>query len=155
MLEFRMDSDELLRLALRRLLHGTPEKPGGAPERRREVARRAGVSPDNLYQVAAATMLPSGVPRSVGRELRLKLDEAYPNWLDELRDDLAKAEAPRPGGTAATPSVREALEVIRERLKDLDIGRAENVGEALKLMAKVPDSDRAFEQAVVLLTAIK
>lgn len=144
-----MDSDELLRVALRRLLHGTPGKPGGVPERRREVARRAGVSPDNLYQVAAGTMLPSGVPRSVGRELRLKLDEAYPTWLDGIGDGQPQATVEQ---SNATPSVRDALLSIRTRLMEMSGADVERAAEALKLMAIVPDSERAFEEVVRLLS---
>jgi hypothetical protein len=151
-LEFRMHSDELLRAGVRRLLHATPDKPAGEPARRREVARLAGCSPDNLYQVAAATLLPSGVPRSVGRELRLKLDETFPGWLDGLGEE---EEAGPAAASTGAPSLREALQTIRDRLSQAGSDTSEHVGEALKLMAKVPDSDRAIEHALTLLNSIR
>jgi hypothetical protein len=54
---------------------------------------------------------------------------------------------------AELPSVRLALMTIRNQLVLLPSDQADAAGEALKLMAKVPDSGRAFEHAVNLLTS--
>lgn len=66
--------------SLRRLLHATKRLPGGSPARRRYVAEIAGCNPDNLYQVARGIRLKSGRPRALGRDVREKLDAAFPGW---------------------------------------------------------------------------
>lgn len=152
LLEMHMHSDDMLRAALRRLLRATDQQPAGSPERRREVARIAGLNPDNLYQVASGVLLPSGAPRSVGRPMRLKLDAAFPDWLDGI------GEAEKPAATSSEsrpPTVRESLLVIRERLSSAAVEDRRAAAEALQLMAKAPDSDIAFEQTVSLLSGLK
>lgn len=78
--------------ALRQLLHATQTRPGGDPERRRLVADAAGCNPDNLYQIAAGVLLPSGKPRSLGRETREKLDAAFPGWRDAAQHQSLGSE---------------------------------------------------------------
>jgi hypothetical protein len=100
MLELVMDQEVT---ALRRLLQATAEHPAGTPERRRFVAERAGCSADNLYQVAKGILLDSGKPRGVGRELRQRLDAAFPHWLDAI------ASVNEPSPAYAVPDLAEQL----------------------------------------------
>lgn len=75
-----------------------------------------------------------------------------PNWRSEDQAaPLTKAgEAP-----VAPVDLRQALTVIRNQLVHGQGDQNELIGEALKLMAAVPDSDRAFDRAVSLLDSIK
>ena len=45
------------------------------------VAEQAEVSAENLSQILAGTLLPSGNPRGIGARLKVKLTQAYPGWL--------------------------------------------------------------------------
>lgn len=54
---------------------------GDTARRRMEVAAKIGANEQTLYQIANGIPLKSGKARSVGRELRAKLDEHYPSWL--------------------------------------------------------------------------
>lgn len=151
MLEFRMHSDELLRAGLRRLLHATPEKPAGEPARRREVARAAGVSADNLYQIAMARPLDSGLPRSVGRTVREKIEEAFPDWLEGLSEESVE-QPPNVGHAVA--SVRDALRIISDRLLRGTSAQRERAADALMLLAKAPDSPLIFEDAADVISSL-
>ena len=148
-----MYSDELLRAGVRRLLHGTPDRPEGLPGKRREVALVVGCSPDNLYQVAKPVYLPSGKPRSVGRTLNDLITEAIPDWLDgiaEYADEMNWATHEMAG-----PSMKASLGAIRSQLIGAPKDGKEKVSEALRLLALSPDSDGAFEEALSLLSALR
>lgn len=47
---------------------------------RRAVAQAIGANEQTLYQIIAGVPLPSGAPRGVGRNLRQRLDSAFPGW---------------------------------------------------------------------------
>lgn len=82
--------------------------------------------------------------------MRDKLDAAFPDWLNGGAAELHHA----PGSSENSEQrVRKALGIIRQQLASLSGRDSEEIAEALKLLARVPDSDRAFEQAVSLLTA--
>lgn len=87
----------------------------------------------------------------MGRDTRLKLDAAYPGWLDGLEETAAGAQD---DSTGIEPSIREALHAIRNRLLQARGDVSEAIGDALRLMAQVPDSDRAFDEALKLLSEI-
>lgn len=70
--------------ALLALLKASPKHPTGTPERRRWVADQAGVSADNLYQVARGIPLASGRRRQLGRDVKERLSAAFPGWLDTV-----------------------------------------------------------------------
>jgi hypothetical protein len=62
-----------------------------------EVARRARVSPDNLWQILHGTPLPSGNPRGVGNQLAQKLERAFgkaAGWMDVASEDIPSTLAP-------------------------------------------------------------
>lgn len=69
-------SDPLVE-ALTRLCGGTER---AAKARRQEVAERLEVNEQTLYQIIKGIKLESGRPRTVGRELREKLDRHFPGW---------------------------------------------------------------------------
>jgi hypothetical protein len=103
LLEWSMDHELQ---ALLTLLRATAEHPTGTPERRRQVAELAGVSADNLYQVARGILLASGRPRRLGRDVKERLDAAFPGWLD-LNDRPVTSTLDLPTGTSAqVPLVR-------------------------------------------------
>lgn len=54
------------------------------------VAELAGVSAENLKQIVAGTLLPSGQPRGVGPTLQRKLDAAYVGWADAMAPALPR-----------------------------------------------------------------
>lgn len=47
-----------------------------------EVADRAHVNAQNLWQILTARPLESGKPRGVGPNLRARLTSAYPHWME-------------------------------------------------------------------------
>lgn len=47
----------------------------------KEVAAKADLNPQTVYQVYNGVQLPSGNPKGVGPEMRRKLTAAFPNWL--------------------------------------------------------------------------
>lgn len=72
------DSDERMRAALERLCGGPKN-----PLRRKEVASLLGVHEQTLYQVIAGVReSKTGKPKSIGKQLREKLDAKFPAWLD-------------------------------------------------------------------------
>lgn len=53
------------------------------------VARRTGLSAENIKQILKGVPLPSGNPRGVGPGLRKSLSEHFPNWLDKPTSQVA------------------------------------------------------------------
>jgi len=109
-----MDEIDPLVAALIRLC----EKEGGF----KQVADRAKVSPDNLWQIVNSIKLPSGNPRGVGPRLREKLSSAYPEWL--------VSGSPR-GGTS-TESLIDTLQDWRLQASS----KSQEVIDQLTLLAK-------------------
>lgn len=70
--------------------------------------------------------------------------------------DLLEKAAPPKKATPVPgiPPLRQALTAIRNQLAHGSADQSERAGEALKLMAKVPDSERAFEEALRILVDI-
>lgn len=67
-----MDTDPYV-AALRALCHRVGEH--------KAVAREAGISADNLWQILNGTKLPSGNARGVGPSVRKALSAKYPDWM--------------------------------------------------------------------------
>lgn len=81
--------------------------------------------------------------------MRAKLDAAFPDWLNSGGAELHQQPV---SSEHSELRVRKALGIIRQQLAAISGQNSEEVAEALKLLALVPDSDRAFEQAINLLT---
>jgi phage repressor protein C with HTH and peptisase S24 domain len=67
------------------------------------VAKQAGVSADNLYQILAGVLLDSGKPRGVGPRLREKLTKAYPTWMSSVASIAAEPQASYNGDEITIP----------------------------------------------------
>lgn len=85
---------------------------------RKQVALAIGANDQSLYQIATGkTDSKTGRPKSVGRRLRERLDEAFPGWLAEEEPSGETSER-QPNQSDATPaaiaSVLEALRVSAE-----------------------------------------
>lgn len=133
------------------------------------LARNPGTRPADLARLAGVSTASvadwmSGTTKSMKPEPARKLalhfgcDQVWlmtgvgdPSWRGEAGSEQPVA-AP---GTRANITLRAALEVVREHLARGGQDQTEKAGEALRLMATVPDSDRAFEQAVSVLSSIK
>lgn len=74
MLERAMDTTDPFVRALQRLC----EKVGGHDA----VAARIGANGQSIYQIVSERKLPSGNPKGVGPALRIKLTQAFPDWLN-------------------------------------------------------------------------
>jgi len=72
-----------------------------------------------------------------------------PNW----REGDGPNEAPTPPPEPVT--IRQAVTVIQKILMNGNDAQNEKIGEALKLLAQLPDSPRALEQVVAQLSALK
>ncbi|RZJ12181.1 MAG: hypothetical protein EOP39_04285 [Rubrivivax sp.] len=122
-----------------------------------DIARIAGVS------TASVSDWMSGQTKSMKPEPARRLSEHFScdqNWLmtgigspswgggEPALLKIMRAAS----GSSTPPDVRQALTIIRNQLVHAQGDQTDLIGEALKLMAKVPDSDRAFEQAVALLS---
>lgn len=75
-------------LAVAALASLVKNTPGG----RHAVAAAIGANEQTLYQILAGIPLRSGRPRTVGRDLREKLDKAFPGWFDETESMEAAHE---------------------------------------------------------------
>jgi hypothetical protein len=87
-----MDSIDPIVQALQRLV----AKEGGEAA----VAAEIHSSKATIWQIVNGTKLESGRPRSVGRDLRERLDRRYPGWFDEAveqREPRAKPDTPGAG----------------------------------------------------------
>jgi hypothetical protein len=85
LLESRMHRKDVGRARLEQL---SREEHGYA-----NVARIAGVSADNLWQILNNTPLPSGRPRGLGDQLAEKLERAFgkpPGWFDQPVSEVAE-----------------------------------------------------------------
>lgn len=122
--------------ALRRLLRATPQRPGGDPQRRKMVAERAGVSPDNLYQVCKQIKLESGRPRMLGRDVRERLDAAFPGWADENPQHRTAEPAPV---YQNPPPLRASLPVVLGALTALPPTRWASVRAQLDMLVTHPE----------------
>jgi transcriptional regulator with XRE-family HTH domain len=132
------------------------------------LARQGGVRPADIARIAGVSTASvsdwmTGATKSMKPEPARRLSAHFgcdqnwlmtgigaPNWTDSrvVAPDGGVADHFRPKQTA-----REALATIRN-LMVMSSSDNEALGEALKLMAKVPDSDRAFEQAASLLESL-
>lgn len=129
--------------------------------------RRPGVKPVELSRIAGVSSASvsdwmTGATKTMKPEPARRLSVAFgcdQNWLMTGIGVPAWKDAPQINAEGAPPeerpTSRQALASIRQLLLKGTHEQNERVGEALKLMAAVPDSDRAFEQAVSLLTSIK
>lgn len=122
-----------------------------------DLARVAGVS------TASVADWMNGTTKSMKPEPARRLSAQYgcdQNWLMSGvgSADWATGSGGDEDSTAAAvgrPTVDVALRAIRAHLERGTLDQNEAAGDALKLLAKVPDSDRAFEQALAALTAIR
>lgn len=58
----------------------------------RGVAMEIGASAENLSQILAGTLLPSGAPRGVGPGLQRKLERRYPGWANDKSNSAPQDE---------------------------------------------------------------
>lgn len=131
------------------------------------LARREGTRPADIARIAGVSTASvadwmSGATKSMKPDPARRLSASFgcdQNWLmtgigtPAWSDAVAAEVAPDVEHLQPKVSTREALSTIRNLLTLSAADHAE-IGEALKLMAKVPDSDRAFEQALALLSAL-
>ena len=122
--------------ALRRLVHASPAHPTGHPKRRQYVAERAGVSADNLYQICKAVKLRSGRPRMLGRDVRERLDAAFPGWSDDISPKGVTEPCP---AYSAAPSLAVALPVVLDAIVSLPPVRWASVRAQLDMLAAHPE----------------
>lgn len=130
--------------------------PGTRPA---DVARAAGVS------AASVADWMGGATKSMKPEPARKLSTHFgcdQNWLmtgigsPAWHSGIAgEGSAQRLASTRSSPTLREALTIVREHLSRGDNEQLAKAGDALKLMATVPDSDRAFEQALASLETLE
>lgn len=77
-----------------------------------------------------------------------------PNWL--ATGELPMLDASADGRDVEDQeSIRRALQVLRNQLVHGVGNQSENAAAALALLAKVPDSDRAFEDALIAMLAVR
>jgi hypothetical protein len=88
----------------------------------KNVADKAKVSADNLWQIINGTKLPSGNPRGVGPGLRGKLSAAYPDWLTPRQSLPPVIKSPAPPIAATVLAMAEAVSYLStaERAELLD-----------------------------------
>jgi hypothetical protein len=109
---------------------------GDSPARRREVAKKIGASEQGLYQIVNGIPLKSGKPRSIGRDLRAKLDQHYPNWL---------------AASGALPSVALQLRETRPTQYAARASSSEQMSKKLAAqLALVPEGQRRHAFAAAL-----
>ena len=72
----------------------------------KSVARRSGLSPNNLWQIINGTRLKSGEPRGIGPETRRKLSTAYPGW------NASEPVAPEPARPFDTRALQDDFDQI-------------------------------------------
>lgn len=115
------------------------------------VAHVLRVNDQSLYQIAAGVRLPSGKPRGIGRQLREKLDEAYPHWLDAgdppepVNATVAisgVAATGQAGPVTASVTPEQTVERLAQLLDGLDADALQRAREALALLGGAPDSER-------------
>lgn len=84
---------------------------GDTAERRREIAEVIGANEQSLYQIVRGIPLSSGKKRTVGRELREKLDAHFPGWrTGALLAPHAQATATLGTALTASPTLRDPAE---------------------------------------------
>lgn len=111
----------------------------GGPEK---VADEAGVSAENLRQILAGTLLPSGRPRGVGPAVQRKLDERYPGWWQ--LGELAKPP----------PTLNQAIPVVLEALSRLSALRWKAIQVTLGQVVGHPEMrDDVANEVIALLSA--
>lgn len=129
------------------------------------LARRPGLKPAGLARIASVSTATvsdwrNNVTKSMKPEPARRLSIEFgcdQNWLmtgigtPDWRDPNATAATAAPASNP--PTIRQALVAIRAQLLATPASRGEAIGDALRLMATVPDSDRAFEQALTLLSS--
>lgn len=129
--------------------------PGNRPA---DIARAAGVS------TASVADWMNGTTKSMKPEPARKLSVRYgcdQNWLmtglggPAWRATPGETQLPADQPSRSITTLRDALMMVREHLARGSREQNEQAAEALKLMATVPDSDRAFEQALSSLSSIK
>lgn len=133
------------------------------------LARRPGLKPAGLSRIAGVSTATvsdwmTGETKSMKPEPARRISIEFgcdqnwlmtgvgsANWREPGQNDLG---IPAPLGGGTPPTIRQALIAIRNHLAHAHGDTSEAVGEALRLMAKVPDSDRAFDEALSLIEAL-
>lgn len=75
------------------------------------VAQAIGSSDQTLYQIVSRRRTAKGIPRGVGRDLRERLNAAYPGWMDEPTQE---EETPMTPHTFALQCISDALQAARD-----------------------------------------
>jgi hypothetical protein len=131
------DTDERLRAALESLCKG------GA-KRRHQVAQTLGVNDQTLYQIIRRMTMPSGKVRSIGPDLRQKLDEHFPGW-----SGLANVTSLPP------PTFDAALPIVLRRLAGLNSSAFAAVLGALEQVRGHPEAVDDAESFIKAVTNAK
>lgn len=138
--------------ALRQLIESTP---GG----RKAVAARIHANEQTLYQILSGVTLASGRPRSVGRDLRDRLDREFPDWRTlNLNEPAASYGDPAIDvvrlSRSLPPQRPDAHHVVHDLaalLDELSDAQRELAAQRLTTLAMAPDSAKARESLVALL----
>lgn len=80
---------------------------------RAAVAQAIGSSDQTLYQIVSRRLTAKGIPRGVGRDLRERLNAAYPGWMDE-QEPTPEEETPMTPHTFALQCIADALQAARD-----------------------------------------
>jgi len=115
----------------------------------KNVADKAKVSSDNLWQIINGTKLPSGNPRGVGPGLRGKLSAAYPDWLTPrqrlppVNGGPAHTNEPaRSSLKAGEHDLDAALKTLRSHLAGVSAGRRASLVGLLTDLVNNPDDEQ-------------
>lgn len=123
------------------------------------VAEKIGANDQSLYQVVACRAdSKTGRPKSVGKQLRDKLDHAYPGWLDSDPAPLKTHQPSLLSLAASAPSEEDpdalvkALRVIDDAIAPLD---SQARGTAVRVLNELLVPGQADLVADLLSTVIR
>lgn len=124
----------------------------------KNVADKAKVSSDNLWQIINGTKLPSGNPRGVGPGLRGKLSAAYPDWLTPRQSLPPVNESPAPTNepSRSSPKAGErgldaALQTLSGYLSTVSESRRRSVVGLFTDLIHSPGDEQILELLKTLL----
>lgn len=117
----------------------------------RSVAAAIHANPQSIWQIISGTKLPSGNPKSVGPQLRRKLDSVFPNWQNLSKSVKYTLDSTSTPPTAQEPgadydntesiTIEQTLSRLGEFLADLEPEKHEGFIAILKLMMANPKNE--------------
>ncbi|MFN4121291.1 helix-turn-helix transcriptional regulator [Acidovorax sp.] len=114
------------------------------------LAARIGANGQSIYQIVSQRKLPSGNPKGVGPNLRAKITQAFPDWLDQALESDASVI---PSAHSLQNEISDV--VIRQFETGGSMGRGIVLAEQPGVIKEWRVSDRWAQENVHRITATK